>query len=75
MENLKERNPRNACGERDNTAISVDRLSASIIRYLGPYFLLRLVQNILKWETNIEFTKLKKAKDNNRKSGNYNLVK
>ena len=50
----------------DNTAISVDRLFASIICHLQPYFQCQLVQNNLKSETNIKYTKLKKDKDNNR---------
>ena len=54
----------NAC---DNTAISVDCLSVNI-RHLRPYFLCRLEQNNLKSETNVEYTKLRKTKNNNRKS-------
>ena len=40
-------------GARDNMVISIDCLSASIIRHLGPYFQCRLVQNNLKSETSI----------------------
>ena len=49
------------CGAHDNMEISVDRLSVSIICHLRLYFQYWLVQNILKLETNIEFTKLRKA--------------
>ena len=50
---------------RDNRTISVHRLSASIIHHLRPYFQCLLVQNNLKSETNIEYTKLRKTKDDN----------
>ena len=51
----------------DSTAISLDGLSVRIIRYLRPIW---LVQNNLKSETKTEYTKLRKATDNNNwKSG------
>ena len=56
-------------GTNDNTEISLDYLSASIIRHLQLYFQWQLVQNSLKSETNIEYTKLRNSSDNNWKSG------
>ena len=41
------------CDARDNTAISIDHLSTSIICYLQPYFQCQRVQNNLKSETSI----------------------
>ena len=52
----------------DNPAISIDRLSVSIICHSQPYFQYRLEQNNLKPETNIEYTKVRKARGTNGKS-------
>ena len=56
-------------GVCDNTTISVDYLSVNIIQHSQWYFQCRFVKNNLKSETNMEYTKLRKARDNNRKSG------
>ena len=57
------------CDAPDNMAISEDQLSENIIFHLLLYIQCRHIQNNLKSETNMEYTKLRKARDNNRKSG------
>ena len=71
VENLKKKKKAEIFGMPsacDNTVISLDPLSVSIFHHLQPYFQCWLVQNNFKSETNIKYTKLKKARDNNWKS-------
>ena len=56
-------------GARDNKVIPLNPLTANIICHLQLYFQRQLVQNNLKLKINIEYTKLRKARDNNQKSG------
>ena len=62
-------------GERDNRAISRDFSSANSICHSRPNFQCWLIQSDLKSETDITYTKLKKAGDNSWKSGGKNIVK
>ena len=59
----------------DNRAISLDHLFASIIHHFRPYFQCWLAENNFKSETNMEYTKLSKARDNNQKSESSTIVK
>ena len=52
-----------------------DCLSMSIICHSRLYFQCWLIQNNLKLETNIVYTKVRKARGNNRKSEVQNIVK
>ena len=74
VENLKEsRNPRNAWYRWQHGYFT----RSFVHKYhspFGAYFQSRPVQNNLKSEINIEHTKLRKARENNQKSGSYNIV-
>ena len=62
MENLKE-----STGSRNTMCVTTRRFQLIIRLY--HYFQYQLIQNNLKSETNIEYTKVRKTRDNNRKSG------